>query len=78
MSAPHGAGRIMSRTKAKETFKFEEFKKSMDGIFTTSVSAETLDESPLVYKPIQKIIDNIGDTVGITEIIKPMYNFKSS
>ena len=76
-SAPHGAGRIMSRMKAKENFKLEEFKKSMEGIYTTSVTEETIDEAPFVYKPMQEIIDNIKDTVDIQKIIKPIYNFKA-
>lgn len=76
-SAPHGAGRIMSRKKAKENFKLEEFKKSMEGVYTTSVTEETIDEAPFVYKPMQEIIDNIKDTVDIQKIIKPIYNFKA-
>lgn len=76
-SAPHGAGRIMSRAKAKETFCIEEFKESMKDIYTTSVVEETIDEAPFVYKPMQEIIDNIKDTVEIEKIIKPIYNFKS-
>lgn len=76
-SAPHGAGRIMSRNKAKEVFKLDEFKKSMEGIYTTSVVEETIDEAPFVYKPMQEIIDNIKDTVEIQKIIKPIYNFKA-
>ena len=76
-SAPHGAGRIMSRMKAKETFKLDEFKKSMEGIYTTSVVEETIDEAPFVYKPMQEIIDNIKDTVEIEKIINPIYNFKA-
>jgi RNA-splicing ligase RtcB len=76
-SAPHGAGRIMSRMKAKETFKLDEFKKTMEGIYTTSVVEETIDEAPFVYKPMQEIIDNIKDTVEIEKIIKPIYNFKA-
>ncbi len=76
-SAPHGAGRIMSRGKAKETFKIEEFKKSMEGIYTTSVDESTIDEAPFVYKPMQEIIENIRDTVKIEKIIKPIYNFKA-
>lgn len=77
-SAPHGAGRIMSRMKAKETFGLEEFKNSMNGIYTTSVNENTIDEAPFVYKPMQEIIDNIKDTVDIVKIIKPIYNFKAS
>lgn len=76
-SAPHGAGRIMSRTKAKETFKLEEFKKSMKDVYSTSVVKETIDEAPFVYKPMQEILDNIKDTVEIEKIIKPIYNFKA-
>ncbi len=76
-SAPHGAGRIMSRMKAKETFNLEEFKESMQGVYSTSVVEETIDEAPFVYKPMQEIIDNIQDTVEIVKIIKPIYNFKA-
>lgn len=76
-SAPHGAGRLMSRRKAKETFNLEEFKKSMEDIYSTSVLEETIDEAPFVYKPMQEIIDNIQDTVEIERIIKPIYNFKA-
>lgn len=76
-SAPHGAGRIMSRMKARETFKLEEFKESMKDIYSTSVVEETIDEAPFVYKPMQEIIDNIKDTVEIEKIIKPIYNFKA-
>lgn len=77
-SAPHGAGRIMSRIQAKETFTMEEYKESMKDIYTTSVNEETLDEAPMVYKPMQEIIDCIGDTIEIERIIKPIYNFKAS
>ena len=77
-SAPHGAGRIMSRSKAKENISLEEFQKSMDGIFTTSVGRSTIDESPMAYKPSQEIVDNIKDTVEVIDIIKPIYNFKAS
>lgn len=76
-SAPHGAGRIMSRNKAKETFKLEEFKESMKEIYSTSVVEATIDEAPFVYKPMQEIIDNIQDTVEIVKVIKPIYNFKA-
>lgn len=77
-SAPHGAGRIMSRAKAKETLNLDDYKASMDGIFTTSISKDTLDEAPMVYKPMEEIIANISDTVEIVDVIKPIYNFKSS
>ncbi len=76
-SAPHGAGRLISRGKAKELVSMEEYKKSMEGIFTTSVHQGTLDEAPMAYKPMQEIIDNIQDTVDIVKIIKPVYNFKA-
>lgn len=76
-SAPHGAGRLMSRSKAKENVTLENFKESMKGIYTTSVNTSTIDESPMAYKPMQEIIDNIQDTVDIVNIIKPIYNFKA-
>lgn len=76
-SAPHGAGRLMSRTKAKETFNIEQFKDSMKGIYSTSIVEETIDEAPFVYKPMQEIIDNIQDTVEVVKVIKPIYNFKA-
>lgn len=76
-SAPHGAGRIMSRSKAKEAVSLEDYEKRMEGVFTTSVSKSTIDEAPMVYKPIEEIIANIKDTVDIQSIIKPIYNLKS-
>ncbi|GFP76794.1 RtcB family protein [Clostridium fungisolvens] len=77
-SAPHGAGRLMSRTKAKEVVSLEEYKASMSGIFTTSVSEATIDEAPMVYKPIEEILANINETVEDIKIIKPIYNFKAN
>ena len=77
-SAPHGAGRIMSRNKARESISMESFRESMEGIYTTSVCESTIDESPMAYKPMDEIIENIKDTVDISEIIKPVYNFKTS
>ena len=76
-SAPHGAGRLMSRAKAKERFTVAEFEKQMDGIYTTSVNQETLDECPMAYKSMDAITENIGPTVEILKIIKPVYNFKA-
>ena len=76
-SAPHGAGRIMSRTKAKERFKLEEFKQSMKDVYSTSVVEETIDESPMVYKSMQEIIENTKDTIEIQKTIRPIYNFKA-
>ena len=76
-SAPHGAGRLMSRGEAKQSFTVSEFKKQMEGIYTTSVSQGTLDECPMAYKGMNDILDNIGDTAEVNEIIKPIYNFKA-
>ena len=76
-SAPHGAGRLMSRNQAKSTISLEDFEKSMEGIFTTSVSYDTIDESPFAYKSINSIIPWIKDTVDIVEVIKPIYNVKA-
>ena len=77
-SAPHGAGRVMSRGEAFRTLTVEDFKKSMEGIYTTTADETTLDESPFVYKPMESILNNIKDTVDVLEIIKPVYNFKSA
>ena len=77
-SAPHGAGRILSRSKANELVTLEEFEDSMKNVWSTSVNKSTIDESPMVYKPMQEIMDNIGDTVEIKHIIKPIYNFKAN
>lgn len=76
-SAPHGAGRLMSRSKAKEMFSVGEFEEQMKGIYTTSVNASTLDECPMAYKDMQSIIDNIKPTAEVWEIIKPVYNYKA-
>jgi tRNA-splicing ligase RtcB len=75
-SAPHGAGRLMSRNQARHSLSLEEFKKTMEGIYTTSLSLDTLDEAPFAYKSIDEIITNVQDSVKINEIIKPIYNFK--
>lgn len=77
-SAPHGAGRIMSRTKAKETLDLDAYKKIMEGIYTTSVNERTLDEAPMAYKALEDIIDVIRDSVDIIDILKPIYNFKAA
>ena len=71
-------GRLMSRSKAKEKISLAEFEKSMEGIYTTSVNPSTIDESPMAYKPMEEILENIGDTVEVVKIIKPVYNFKAS
>lgn len=77
-SGPHGAGRLMSRSKAKETLKMEDFKESMKDIYTTSVCVSTIDESPMAYKPMDEILYNIGGNADVVNIIKPIYNFKAA
>lgn len=76
-SAPHGAGRLMSRQKAKNSFTLPQFRASMEGIYTTSVSRDTIDECPMAYKGMEHILENIGPTAEVTDIIKPIYNFKA-
>ena len=76
-SAPHGAGRAMSRTEAREHLDLKEYKEQMNGIFTTSVSEKTIDEAPMAYKPMQEILENIKDTVTVNKVIRPIYNFKA-
>lgn len=77
-SAPHGAGRLMSRSAAKGTLSLEQYANEMQGIYSTSVNASTLDEAPMAYKPIKETLENIRGTVDIIEVIKPIYSFKSS
>ncbi|MCK9268260.1 MAG: RtcB family protein [Alkaliphilus sp.] len=77
-SAPHGAGRVMSRTEAKKVLNLNEFKETMEGIYTTSVNRSTIDECAFAYKPMDEIIENIGDTVDIIDRIVPIYNFKAA
>lgn len=77
-SAPHGAGRLMSRSAAKESFTVSEFKNQMKGIYTTSVNKDTLDECPMAYKGMEDIVENIRDTVDVEKVIRPIYNFKAS
>jgi len=77
-SAPHGAGRIMSRTKAKNELNLDEYKKAMAGIYTTSVNAATLDEAPMAYKSLDDIIDVIKESVDVIEVMKPIFNFKAN
>jgi len=76
-SAPHGAGRVMSRAKAMEMISLDDYKETMKDIYTTSVVEETKDEAPFAYKPIEEILENIIPTVEVKKIIKPVYNFKS-
>ena len=76
-SAPHGAGRLMSRSQAKQTFTLTQYKAEMDGIFTTSISRKTLDECPMAYKTMDDIVRNIGDTADIAHVVRAVYNFKA-
>ncbi len=76
-SAPHGAGRVLSRGMASRTLTMDDFRHSMEGIYSESVNEFTLDESPMAYKPAQEIIANIGETVNVDSIIRPIFNFKA-
>ena len=79
-SAPHGAGRMFSRSEAKERFSINEYRKTMreSGVYTSCIGQGTLDECPMAYKPMESITSNIGDTVGILDVLKPIYHFKAS
>ena len=77
-SAPHGAGRIMSRSKARDVIEMEDYRKSMEGIYTTSVSTATLDEAPMAYKSLEDIIDVIEESVDVIEVLRPIFNYKAS
>ena len=77
-SAPHGAGRVMSRAMAKNTLSLEAYKDSMEGIYTTSVNEGTIDEAPMAYKSLDDIMDAVQDAVDIVTVIRPVYNFKAS
>lgn len=76
-SAPHGAGRLFSRKEARENITLTRFRKDMEGIYSTSISRDTIDESPAAYKPMEEILNLIGDTARVTAILKPVYNFKA-
>jgi RNA-splicing ligase RtcB len=76
-SAPHGAGRIMSRTTAKNQLSMEEYRETMKGVYTTSINEKTLDEAPMAYKSLDDIIDVIRESVDVIDIMKPIYNFKA-
>ena len=76
-SAPHGAGRIMSRENVKESFTVSQFRKAMKGIYTSCVGADTLDEAPFAYRGLDDIQQAIGETVRIDKVIRPVYNFKA-
>jgi len=77
-SAPHGAGRIMSRSKARDVIEMDDYRKSMEGIYTTSVSTATLDEAPMAYKSLEDIIDVIEESVDVIEVLRPIFNYKAS
>lgn len=77
-SAPHGAGRLMSRADARNSFTLSQYKKEMQGVYTSSVNRNTLDESPMAYKPMELILRHVEPTVEIVERTKPIYNFKAS
>ena len=77
-SAPHGAGRMFSRAEARRKFSISAYEDEMDGIYTSSVCEETLDECPMAYKPLQSILENISPTVDVVKAIKPTYNFKAA
>lgn len=77
-SAPHGAGRLMSRKVAKDTLSMEEYQEMMKGVYTTSINENTLDEAPMAYKSLEDIIDVIRESVDVIEVLKPIYNFKAS
>ena len=77
-SAPHGAGRLMSRSAAKACITLTQFEKSMEGIYSSTINKSTLDEAPFAYKPMEEIVANIGDTADIVKIIRPLYNFKAA
>lgn len=77
-SAPHGAGRVMSRTRAKANLSMEEYRETMKGVYTTSINEDTLDEAPMAYKSLEDIIDVIRESVDVIDVMKPVYNFKAS
>ena len=79
-SAPHGAGRLYSRSAAKHKFTVEEYERIMReaGIYSTSVDMSTLDECPMAYKGMEYIVDNIAPTADIIKVLKPVYNFKAT
>ena len=77
-SAPHGAGRIMSRNSAKKSITLTQYEKAMQGVYTSTANRSTLDEAPFAYKPMEEIVANIGDTADIVKVLKPLYNFKAA
>ena len=77
-SAPHGAGRVMSRAAARQSLSLEAYKTAMAGVYTTSVSESTIDEAPMAYKSLDDILDVVSESVDVLDILKPVYNFKAS
>ncbi|MHC1696025.1 MAG: RtcB family protein [Eubacteriales bacterium] len=77
-SAPHGAGRLMSRSEAKQSITLTQYEKSMEGIYSSTINRSTIDESPFAYKPVEEILAHIGDTAEVVGIIRPLYNFKAA
>ena len=77
-SAPHGAGRLMSRSAAKQRITLTQFEQSMEGIYSSTISKSTIDEAPFAYKPMEEILAHIGETVEIVTTIRPLYNFKAA
>ena len=76
-SAPHGAGRVMTRAKAKENLDMDDYRAAMQGIYTTSVNERTIDEAPMAYKSLEDIMDVIQESVDVVDVMKPVYNFKA-
>lgn len=76
-SAPHGAGRVLGRMEAKRTLRMDEFKRSMAGVYSSSISSHTLDEAPMAYKPVDEILEAIAETVEVQAFLRPIYNFKA-
>ena len=77
-SAPHGAGRVLSRSRAREQLNMDEYRHSMEGVYTTSVSESTIDEAPMAYKSLKDIIGPVNESVDVIEVLKPIYNFKAA
>jgi len=77
-SAPHGAGRLMSRHSAREKLNMEEYREMMKGVYTSSVCEATLDEAPMAYKSLEDIIDVIRESVDVIDVMKPIFNFKAN
>jgi len=77
-SAPHGAGRVMSRREAKDSITLTQYQEAMQGIYSTSINKSTIDEAPFAYKPMEEIVENVQDTVTVDKVLRPLYNFKAA